>query len=760
MAHADDSDSINVIELKNESYKEIGRYLEILHDPNDEYSPFEIMLPEWSDQWEPLGQDILNLGYTNDILWLKMNVNAQASIHKQWDLVIRSSFTDYIDVYQVFAGSGPRVIYRSGMERPFNNRVEDHRYFIVPLDIFLNPETFLIRIQLHGMSYIPMQLYPENRFWAPLQVEDVFNWLYYGTIIAMALYNLFVFFAIKDISYLFYVLFITSFSLEQLSVDGYLFQYFWPENIPYNDFPDAIFITLSVIFGFLFISSFLNLKKHLPRLNLALLTVYSVQMPIIIGALYYSNTQLEFWVLPFAVSFLFLAIALGVYASMQGLLTARYFVLAWLVFVIGNTYLISVYMGADLLPVPPLMVSKLAAFAEAMLLSFALARRIRTLRDERENQRLKVQAQSYFLAQISHEIRTPLNGVLGTVELLGQTDLNDEQQSYINIIQSSGRSLLTLVNDVLDYTKIEAGKMSVLEEQIAIHDLLRHQIELYSSHAEQKKIELTYHIDSKVPKNISSDTQRIRQILSNLISNAIKFTDTGYVRVFLFVETQNQEPFLVFEVKDSGIGISANEQKLLFDAYQQIDLGKRRVYGGTGLGLAICKELTELLGGRITMTSQLDEGSEFKCYLPLKTVTNPKVDTSDDKPEKLRPLSILVAEDNYVNQKVIQGLLTKAGHTVNVVTRGDRAVTERIKGETKYDIILMDCEMPVTDGYEACQMIRKYEKQNGLPEIPIVALTAHALEDVRSRCTKAGMNDFLAKPVNLIQLTRTIAQLV
>jgi signal transduction histidine kinase/CheY-like chemotaxis protein len=752
-----------VIELTNSPFTEnLAHNFEFILDPSDELTPFEIMLPESKAYWQQADQNILNFGRVNGAIWIKFRINAQASIHKQWELIVHSAMLDYIDVYQMFADAGPRVIYRSGMARPFNNRSEEHRYFIVPLDVYENPETFLLRIETNGASYIPMSLYPKSEFWAPLQLEDVFNWLFFGIILAMALYNLFLFWVIKDISYLYYVLFITNFALLHLSVDGYLFQYFWPEDKAYNSILDIIFLSTTALFGFLFVASFLELKHYSPRLNIVLITFGLVQFPITLGLLLFTNLNVDSLMLPFAAFLLILAAVLGTFSNLKGLTTARYFCVAWMLFAVGNGYLIAVLMGATLFELSPYVVSKLAVIAEAMLLSFALAHRIRALKEDRENHRLKVQAQSYFLAHVSHEIRTPLNGVLGTLELMSQTKLNDEQKSYLDLIQSSGWSLLTLVNDVLDYTKIEAGKMAVQSERVEIHDLVRFQIELYRSHAEQKNLELTSHIDAKIPKWIESDAQRIRQILSNLISNAIKFTDAGYVRVMLSIESIDQQAYLCFKIKDSGIGISQSEQKALFEAYQQIDSERSRHHGGVGLGLAICKELAELLDGKISVNSELNEGSEFKFIIPLKAAAERQEEEFSEQPApaQLTQLSILVAEDNLVNQKVIHGLLTKAGHQVTLVSQGELVVASRKNTESNFDLILMDCEMPLMDGYEAAKLVRKYERENGLPEVPIIALTAQALEDIRNRCIEAGMNDFLAKPINFTQLSRVISQVL
>ncbi|EAR09821.1 probable two-component sensor [Reinekea sp. MED297] len=751
-----------VIVLDNDPFSDVGEYLEILPDPNSEYSPFEIVLPEWANRWSSVDEPTLNLGYVNSPYWLRLNIDASASIYKQWDMIVSTAMLDYIDLYQVFPDTGPRLVYRSGTRRAFSNREEDHRYFIVPLEIYNQPSeptSFLIRIETEGSFYVPVQLYPANDFWAPLQKADVVNWMFYGVILAMALYNLFLFATVRDVSYLYYVLFITTFACLHLSLDGYIFQHVWPESMAYSPIPDTLLSAGSLIFGLLFITYFLNLKSELPLLNRIIQVMIGIMLAVIALALYYPGLPIDSWTVPLMGTLLLMAVLIGVYAAFKGLVTARYFTLAWVVFAVGNLYLVLVLTGTNLLPVPPLMVSKAAAFAEAMLLSFALAHRIRVLREERQKQQLKAEAQSYFLAQISHEIRTPLNGVLGTVDLLDQTQLDEEQKKYIETIQSSGKSLLNLVNDVLDYSRIEAGKMTVVEEQIHIQDLFRHQVELFRAQANQKSLNFKLTIDPNVPEWILSDAQRIRQIATNLISNAIKFTDQGQVVVSLSSTRRNGHPYLSIQVRDTGIGIASHEIAHLFDAYQQVDVGKRRVYGGTGLGLAISQQLVDLLGGTITVQSQQNQGSEFTVQLPLKTRTLSAPPTANVETALSRSLSILVAEDNVVNQKVIEGLLVKLGHSVTVVPEGGQSVSERMNPEASYDLILMDCEMPKMDGYEATKLIRQYEKANALPQIPIVALTAHALDDVRRRCLKCGMNDFLTKPINTQQLIRTMNHL-
>jgi CheY-like chemotaxis protein/anti-sigma regulatory factor (Ser/Thr protein kinase) len=368
---------------------------------------------------------------------------------------------------------------------------------------------------------------------------------------------------------------------------------------------------------------------------------------------------------------------------------------------------------------------------------------------------MRVEAQSQFLAQISHEIRTPLNGVLGMTEVLSRTRLDEEQRGYVDTIQGSGSSLLALINDILDYSKIEAGKMAFRREPADIHYLVQQQVKLFLSQAEHKALVLTAEIDPSVPHWVMVDAQHLRQVLSNLVSNGIKYTDQGHVRLTLGIDPKAPR-LLEFTVEDSGIGISETDQQALFNLYSPVNPGRQRKSGGTGLGLAISQELVALMGGTLIVTSAPDRGSCFTVRLPFLQAQQRLEEARETSQEIPRGLRVMVAEDNMVNQRVIQGLLEKLGHQVVLVTHGGEAVEKRQSDQFDCDLLLMDCEMPHMDGYEATEAIRQFEEEHHLPHLPIVALTAHALEDVRRRCIDVGMDDFLTKPINTRLLVRVL----
>jgi signal transduction histidine kinase/CheY-like chemotaxis protein len=357
------------------------------------------------------------------------------------------------------------------------------------------------------------------------------------------------------------------------------------------------------------------------------------------------------------------------------------------------------------------------------------------------------QAKTDFLAMMSHEIRTPMNGILGCVSLLQDTPLRGEQQEFAATIRSSAESLLTILNDVLDYSKIEAGGLSLEETVFDLHGLCEDIHRLLQQPASHRGLQLRHVIADDVPQYITGDPIRLRQVVLNLASNAIKFTETGSVLIEI---SRPDVSRIEVRVVDTGIGISGEQLPRLFKRFTQADSSTTRRYGGTGLGLAISKQLVELMGGTIEVSSVVGQGSTFSFVLPLLAASQPaRLVAAPEVPALQKEQSsrdILVVEDNAINQRVAQHMLLKLGHCVDVAQNGREAL-ERLRAK-RYDLVLMDCQMPEMDGFEATAQIRGATSAVLDPGIPIVAMTANAFEEDRERCLAAGMNDFLAKPVN------------
>ncbi|MEN3000753.1 MAG: ATP-binding protein [Armatimonadota bacterium] len=362
-------------------------------------------------------------------------------------------------------------------------------------------------------------------------------------------------------------------------------------------------------------------------------------------------------------------------------------------------------------------------------------------------------AKSEFLANMSHEIRTPMNGILGMVELLADTPLTEEQRDYLDTLRVSADHLLGLLNDILDLSKIEAGKMHIESLPVALGELVHDTVRLFRARAESKGLRLNVHIAPETPPAVMGDPVRLRQILANFISNAIKFTEQGEVAVM--VEPSRNYPHGIWlAVRDTGIGIPPDRLASIFEPFTQADSSTTRKYGGTGLGLTICKRLAELMGGQIGVESQPGVGSTFYVDLPLPPAETPHAQESEQAaalPDIPAGKRILLVEDNAVNRKVALHLLSKLQLEVEIATNGLEAVQKA--SANAYDLILMDCQMPEMDGYEATRQLRT----RGVA-IPIVALTANALEGDRERCLACGMDDYLAKPIKPDELQRTLAR--
>lgn len=356
-------------------------------------------------------------------------------------------------------------------------------------------------------------------------------------------------------------------------------------------------------------------------------------------------------------------------------------------------------------------------------------------------------AKSQFLATMSHEIRTPMNAIIGMTEVLRSASLKERDKQGLEIIYESARSLLRILNDILDFSKIEAGKMSIQNAPFDLKKMARDSIEIFKHVAHVKGIQLTLELGKTLPAYVLGDQQRIQQMLSNLISNAVKFTHYGHI----VVRVDWRESMLEISVADTGVGMSEQELVRLFDEFYQVDQQKFRPEG-TGLGLAICKRLTGLMGGEVQVVSEHGKGSCFTIRLPLQvSEANEQPDDLLVLAENIPPMSIWVAEDNPVNRKVIFSLLEALNQTPRLFENG-QTVLDAYRQNGDVDIILMDCEMPVLNGWDSARAIRSYEYENGLNAVYILALTAHALDEYNELCVAAGMNSVIHKPITLQML--------
>ncbi len=380
----------------------------------------------------------------------------------------------------------------------------------------------------------------------------------------------------------------------------------------------------------------------------------------------------------------------------------------------------------------------------------------------RESAEQALRIKSMFLANMSHEIRTPMNGILGLSEILLQSPLPEREEQHVRTLLQSGRALLKIINEILDFSKIEAGKLVLSPTNFNLNDYLQELIQLFGHQARQQGLALTLQIDKDTPAWVCADAGRLRQILANLLGNALKFTSSGSVVLRASSNPlANAGVSLVFEVADTGIGISAEQHSQIFEEFNQGDSSAARRHGGTGLGLSIAMGLARLMDGSMSVQSQPGLGSNFVLTIRAETCAEPAALAALPAPSTVLPnltftaCRVLLVEDNEVNQIVAQAALERLGCQVDLANGGAKGV-QAVTQQT-YDLVLMDCQMPDVDGYEATRQIRQWERaQDSVRRLPIAALTAHALAGDREKCEAAGMDDYLSKPMSTSALEQVL----
>jgi len=419
-----------------------------------------------------------------------------------------------------------------------------------------------------------------------------------------------------------------------------------------------------------------------------------------------------------------------------------------------------------------LIIGRLAGFLFVVIILFNLNKDISRRKKTQEQLVIAMQEaqeakqmQEQFLANMSHEIRTPMNGIKGMTDLLLSTPLSDKQQELAGIIKSAVNNLLVIVGDILDFSKIKAGKLNIEKIDFRVKDVLNNATAIFEHRLKKKKLALKVEIDPAIPVWLTGDPHRLNQVLTNLLGNAIKFTDHGQIHIQ--VTRQHQSPgeeseqvLLSFTISDTGIGIPPDSLPYIFDSFAQAGQDISRLYGGTGLGLTICKQLLHLQGGDITASSTFGEGSVFRFYLPYghsegAVTMQPSTETSHDDSQLLMGKRFLVAEDNEINQKVIDYVLRRAGGTVELFNNGADAI-KYLQQDQVFDLIIMDLQMPEMDGYATTRFIR-----NDLRiQTPIIAMTATAMKGEQLQCIESGMNEYMTKPFEFAELYKRISGLL
>jgi signal transduction histidine kinase/ActR/RegA family two-component response regulator len=853
--------------------------------------------------WQVTSKEIPNFGFNTEPHWLWVDLSNNTLIDASLIIEINNSLLDLVDVYQIKT-DGVLLQWHTGDQLPFNSRPIDHRNFLFPISIDHQEQSrVLIRVSNSGAMQIPIKIWHERDFFRTVQERSIPHGIFIGLFLVLILYHLFLYLSTWDISYLYYVVFAGGFLLGSMSLYGYGFQYLWYQAITFQQYSFYLFISIALIgmaeFTIKFLKVPTNTTDYLMLRAITIATFLGLSLVMLLPYKLMIQVLMFICIYTAAIS---TVVGIKKMATMGP--AASLYASGWIILALGNGTLVlekTALLNASIvteiaLPIAVVMFSLLLSFALGFRIKeeqksriFAennalisekntLLARVKNNELEYKSEQLKLstaaesEAKNAFLAMMSHEIRTPLNGIMGLSHLLKSTGLDEKQKRYADTIYSSGESLLTIINDILDYSKISAGKLDIESIPVNVFDLITNCTSIIANELKYENINLYVSASPAVPFIVKTDPVRLRQVILNYLSNAIKFSNKKDIQLKISLNSNINQ--LKINVIDQGIGIAKDKQGILFDAFSQADSSTTRKYGGSGLGLAICKQLAQLTGGDVGVSSAEGAGSNFwftcevavldiplpehrpdqhvyflslldseadfnfiqstlaqwNCHLtPLKdakesqhyegvfcdyierdnptleavfsqyTLNNESTyDIGDfDEPSRLcRPITvsslfevangylcdktkavesnhvenilntqplnglrILIAEDNPVNQMVITAMIKKLGAEFTLVENGKLAVEEMQAHANAYDLILMDCEMPIMDGFTASKQIHMATPHQ-YPLTPIIALTAHAMGEHKVKAEAAGMIDFISKPINAEILINTIVKTV
>ncbi|KAF1011505.1 MAG: Autoinducer 2 sensor kinase/phosphatase LuxQ [Pseudomonas fluorescens] len=579
----------------------------------------------------------------------------------------------------------------------------------------------------------------------------------YGVLLGMLVYNLFIYLSVRDTSYLFYIVYIASFGLYQLSVNGIAVQYFWPDNPWWANAAVPFLIGSAGLFGSLFARSFLHTALHSRWLNRLLLALAFCSGVVMVLALFTSYALALRLATALALVFTVTIFVAAIKAWYCGQRMARYFIIAWSAFLLGgvvNTLMVLGYLPNVFIT---MYASQIGSALEVALLSLALADRINGMREQQSqilfesSQKLEVLNQQLarsnrlkdeFLATLTHELRTPMNGVIGALELMQTEPLDGELAQYQQTAAGSARDMMRMVNGILTLTELQAGRLSAQPQVFSLRGLADTLRQQFIPSAQSKGLLFSIDVADELPDRISTDPDRLAQCLDCLLDNAFKFTHEGAVRVRVVgVPEADGSLRLTFIVTDTGIGFAYLDEATLYQRFFQLDSSTTREYGGLGIGLAICRQLIELLGGRLTHNSEPRRGSRFQLEVhvdPVSPAPAPAKPASRVQREP-RDCAVLLVDDNSVAQLVVRGMLLKLGYRVKTVDSGPAAL-QHLQDE-RFDAVLLDVP---EGGYSLCCQIRALP---GCGELPVIALSTTQQDPERERCHGIGITDRLVKPV-------------
>ena len=748
----------------------LGRVMQVFEDIGGQATLADIRARD--DLFKPHNKDTLNAGYSHSAFWLKVDLSYQPlnpQIHRTWLLELAYPPMDNIDLYLADASGNYRLAERTGDALPFDSRqIKENNYLF---ELNFSPgqsQTVYLRVASQGSVQAPLTLWSAQAYLEEQPVRIYILGLIYGVLLGMLVYNLFIYLSVRDTSYLYYIFYIASFGLYQLSVNGAAVQYFWPNNPWWANASTPFLIGSAALFGCQFARTFLHTATHSRWLDRALMLLMAVGVLVMVLALTTSYAVSLRLATGLALAFIVTIFTAGVVAWVRGLRVARYFVIAWSAFLLGglvNTLMVLGYLPNVFLT---MYASQIGSAIEVGLLSLALADRINAMRDlqartlQESGQKLAAmnqqlahtnQLKDEFLATVTHELRTPMNGVIGSLELIKTLDMSPELELYTQTAEGSAREMMHMVNGILALTELQAGRLGVRPRTFGLNELIQSLSDQYGPSARSKGLQFSYEIARNLPDQWVGDADKIRQCLECLLDNAIKFTRVGGVILRVTGKTAGPGRWaLAFNVIDSGIGFVHIEEAELYQNFFQVDGSMTRSYGGLGIGLAICRRLVELLGGRLTHHSQPGQGSQFQLLLELESPLESS-QPGEGRSRKPDDCVVLLVEDSSPGQVVLRGMLLKMGYRVLSVDNGVDAID--ILRRERVDAVVLGCPFSQVSG---ASMGSQLLTLAACAKLAVLALFDSETEARQARQQVDGITDYLLKPVRYEAVQQALAR--
>ncbi|MFJ4374244.1 7TM diverse intracellular signaling domain-containing protein [Pseudomonas japonica] len=614
----------------------LGRVMQVFEDPDGSASIAQVSAPDFARHFTAHQADVLNAGYSSSVFWLKVDLHYLAmpeAAPRTWLLELAYPPLDHLELYLPDASGSYRLVQRTGDALPYASRqIEQSNYLF---ELPMRPDqalTVYLRLHSAGSVQAPLSLWSTQAYLEALPAKIYVLGLIYGVLLGMLVYNLFIYVSVRDTSYLWYILYIASFGLYQLSVNGAAVAYFWPNSPWWANAATPLFIGAAGLFGCQFARSFLGmarLSRAFDRLLLMLVASSALVMVMALASDYGLALRLA---TALALAFTLCIFAAGLFAWWRGVRVARYFIIAWSAFLLGgliNTLMVLGYLPNVFLT---MYASQIGAALEVGLLSLALADRINAMREERARvlreagQKLELlnrqlahsnQLKDQFLATVTHELRTPMNGVIGSLELMQGLPMGTELGQYQHTASIAAQNMMRMVDDILILSELQAGRVVARVESLSLRGLVQELRTRFISPAMDKDLLLHLDVADDLPDRLLGDRHRLAQCLGYLLDNGIKFTHRGGVSLQVRGQASQHLLALTFIVRDSGIGFVELDEALLYQRFFQVDGSMSREYGGLGIGLAICRKLADLLGARLQHSSVPGQGSRFELHIAL-----------------------------------------------------------------------------------------------------------------------------------------------